>query len=135
MSLAVSPSPSPLSGSSLVADVSTNVGLGSQTSLTLTCTWIVASLWLGGQSLVRSSVTSIAGSWVSCTVTLALQLPVLNESSVEEKVTVVSPSGKNPGALLPIVREASQMSEALAPDRNEGIGGSVARAPLLPVHS
>src|SRR5687767_11638996 len=99
MSFAVSPSPSPLSGSLDVIDVSAKVGFGLQTSATLTLAAIETSLWFGGQRTFGLRVKLIVGAWVSATVTVAEQVLWFPVSSVALNCTTVGPRPKNAGAL------------------------------------
>src|SRR5262245_34519783 len=135
MSLAVSPSPRPLSGSLLTIVFSTKPAFGSQMSWTATLATMSRSLWLGGQSEVGSTEASIVGAWVSATVTLVAQFEVFPESSMTVNVTGVTPRGKNPGALLVGARDGSQMSLAETPAKKAASWGSFLSIPLLPVHS
>src|SRR5678816_3555893 len=95
MSPSVLPSPLSLSGSSDVTLYSTKVGFGSQTSVTVTESQTSTSLWLGGQSTLRSITTSMTGGVVSTTVTFAVHESGLPSLSTVLNVTMVSPSGKH----------------------------------------
>src|SRR5262245_12948972 len=110
MSFGVSPSPRPLSGSSLVIEVSTTVGFGSHTSVTTSVAVMSAILWLGGHSASRLSDSAMVGGVVSTTVTLAVHCALLVDPSVAVNVTVVAPCGKNVGASLVMVGLPSHAS-------------------------
>src|SRR5262245_41002692 len=77
----------------------------------------------------------MSGGVVSSTVTLAVHWLELLSSSVAVNVTVVSPSGKQFGALLPIVTEGSQISLAETPPKNAASWGSSAGVPHGSAHS
>src|SRR5690242_12363249 len=131
MSFAVSPSPSPLSGSLLVIETSWKVGLGSHTSATDTVALMVCILWFGGHSTVRSSTTEIVGGWVSWTVTVREQLEALPAPSVAVNViVVVAPVAKHAGGAECVITGAvGQLSVAVAPFRNVWIAGSDTATP------
>src|SRR5678809_562437 len=114
MSPTVLPSPLSLSGSSDVTLYSTKVGFGSQTSVTVTEAQTSTSLWLGGQSTLRSITTSMTGGVVSTTVTFAVHESGLPSLSTVLNVTMVSPSGKHVGALFVTVMLGSHRSLAVA---------------------
>src|SRR6185436_4587692 len=134
MSLGLSPSPWPLSGSFDVIDVRTNVALGSQMSETATEASMVIILWSGGQSRFGATFPTMVGGVVSTTVTVAEQVAWAPPLSVAVNVTAVGPSGKKDGASLPIVTP-EQLSVAEAPARNATMAGFESGVPQLPVHS
>src|SRR5262245_57264572 len=129
MSLAVSPSPRPLSGSLLVIETSRTVGLGSHLSATVMFALISTSLWSGDQSTLGDTCTVSSGGTLSVMVILCVADDVLVEASFAVHVTVVRPTGKSipPGALFPTNGEASQISST--------IGDPMSSNVFAPVHS
>src|SRR5688500_5060692 len=95
MSLAVSPSPRPLSGSLLVTlrIWQASVPPESQLSDTVVLTVTVTILWLGGQRLDGLAVEDDVGACVSLTVMVCWQLAELPLESVADQVIVVVPFG------------------------------------------
>src|SRR5712691_9340608 len=90
MSLAVSPSPSPLSGSLLSIDTS----LMLDESGAVTVAVIGTILWFGGHRMPGFSLTEIAGGVASLTVIVLVFVVWLPALSVATNVHVVVPGGK-----------------------------------------
>src|SRR6185295_10212355 len=134
MSLGLSPSPVPLSGSFDVIEVRTKAALGSQTSATATDASICFIWWFGGQRTFGTTLPVMVGGTVSTTVTWAVQVDSAPPLSVAVNVTAVGPRSKKGGASFVIVTP-EQLSVAEAPARNAATAGFVAGVPQLPVHS
>src|SRR5687768_218861 len=98
MSNGLSPSPSPLSASLLVIEVSAYVAPG-QLSVTTTLASMLASLWFGGHRLVGVTETEISGGVLSITVTIAWHSSDSPSRSVTVSVTTVSPSWYGPAGV------------------------------------
>src|SRR3954453_3046136 len=118
MSPAVSPSPSPSSGSLLVTDTSRKATDGSQRSATCTLVVTGTSLWFGGQSVPTLSDTVICGATVSATRTDEGHIWALPPASRAVKVTGVVPIGSVGGASTDSTGAASHTSEAAADAKN-----------------
>src|SRR6516162_5478602 len=84
---------------------------------------------------VRSAGQLTVGGVVSTTSTVAEQVEVFPLKFLAVNVTVVTPSGKHPGALFVTVGEGSQASVAEAPARKAAIWGSEAGVPPDWLHS
>src|SRR5258706_4496382 len=135
MSFAVSPSPRPLSGSSLVIEVRVQVGFGSQMSVTVTVAQTWASLWFGGHSTSRSSTTVITGGVVSTTLMVALHGALFPNESVAVKVIRCEPTSRQAGASLERVGAESQLSVADAAAKKPVSCGSSLGVPQCDEHS
>src|SRR5438105_1082779 len=95
MSLAVSPSPRPLSGSLEVA-VQVTAGRASQRSVAVRVRLMPTSLWLGGHSTLGDAASWRAGGVVSTIFTVVAQLDLLPARSTALQARVVVPRAKEP---------------------------------------